>query len=350
MSSGLKASKAPGAKYWQQRADYDIKCNLDEKELKLTGTETITYYNNSPDPLDYIWLQLDENQHSNLDNANYQSSTTMPKVAGTAALERAEIKTADNGYGDKIASITDALGKALPYTINKTMMRIDLPAALKPGQQFVFKVKWSYKISDRLTIGGRGGYEFFPGDGNYLFTMTQWYPRLCVYTAISRAGKTRSPFTGRGEFALTFGNFKVQMTVPADHVVGGTGECINYAAVLTPAQLARYTQAKTSNVPVEIVTLDEAKKREANPSTAKKTWVFQASNVRDFAWTSSRKFIWDGMGQNASEGKNVLCMSYYGKEAYESLYRKYSTRLVAHTVKTYSSFYIPISVPGCPKR
>ncbi|HAL82016.1 MAG TPA: aminopeptidase [Mucilaginibacter sp.] len=335
------ASGAPGAKYWQQRADYDIKCDLDEKALKLTGRETITYFNNSPDPLDYIWLQLDENQHNNLNNANYQTSTTMPKVAGTAALERAEIKTEDNGFGDKILSITDALGKDLPYTINKTMMRIDLPAVLKPGQQFVFKVKWSYKISDRLVQGGRGGYEFFPGDGNYLFTMTQWYPRLCVYSDFQ--GWQNHQFAGRGEFALTFGNFKVQMTVPADHVVGGTGECINYAAVLTPGQLARYNQAKTSNVPVEIVTLDEAKKRETNPGTAKKTWVFQANNVRDFAWTSSRKFVWDGMGQNV-EGKNVMCMSFYGKEAY-GLWRKYSTRLVAHTVKTYSGFTFAYPYP-----
>jgi hypothetical protein len=335
------ASGAPGAKYWQQRADYDIKCALDEKTQKLTGAETITYYNNSPDPLDYIWLQLDENQHNNLNNADYQSSTVMPKVAGTTVLERAEIKTEDNGYGDKILSITDALGKELPYTINKTMMRIDMPATLKPGQHFVFNVKWSYKISDRLTYGGRGGYEYFPGDGNYLFTMTQWYPRLCVYSDFQ--GWQNHQFAGRGEFALTFGNFKVQITVPADHVVGGTGECINYATVLAPAQLALYTKAKTSNVPVQIVNLDEAKKREANPSTAKKTWVFQATNVRDFAWTSSRKFVWDGMGQMV-DGKNVMCMSFYGKEAY-GLYSKYSTRLVAHTVKTYSSFTFPYPYP-----
>ncbi|MDB5130768.1 MAG: hypothetical protein JWR02_517 [Mucilaginibacter sp.] len=335
------ASGAPGVKYWQQRADYDIKCALDEKELKLTGAETITYYNNSPDPLSYLWLQLDENQHSNIDNANYQSSSAMPKVAGTTALERAELAKQDNGYGDKILSITDALGKSIPYTINKTMMRIDLPAVLKSGQHMVFNIKWFYKISDRMSMGGRGGYEYFPGDGNYLFTMTQWYPRLCVYSDFQ--GWQNHQFTGRGEFALTFGNFKVQMTVPADHVVGGTGECINYAAVLTPGQLARYNQAKTSKVPVEIVTLDEAKKREISPAAAKKTWVFQANNVRDFAWTSSRKFIWDGMGQPV-EGKNVMCMSYYGKEAY-GLYRKYSTRLVAHTVKTYSSFTFPFPYP-----
>ncbi|MDB5018126.1 MAG: hypothetical protein JWQ84_2958 [Mucilaginibacter sp.] len=335
------ASGAPGVKYWQQRADYDIKCALDEKKLELTGAETVTYYNNSPDPLDYIWLQLDENQHNNFNNANYQNSSLMPKVAGTTQLERAELAKEDNGFGDKILSITDVLGKPLPYVINKTMMRVDLPVALKSGQHMVFNVKWNYKISDRLTLGGRGGYEYFPGDGNYLFTMAQWYPRLCVYSDFQ--GWQNHQFTGRGEFALTFGNFKVQMTVPADHVVGGTGECLNYAAVLTPAQLGRYNKAKTSDVPVEIVTLDEAKKAEANPSTAKKTYVFQANNVRDFAWTSSRKFIWDGMGQKV-EGKNVMCMSYYGKEAY-GLYRKYSTRLIAHTVKTYSSFTFPYPYP-----
>jgi hypothetical protein len=335
------ASGAPGAKYWQQRADYDIKCNLDEKNLKLTGTETITYYNNSPDPLDYIWLQLDENEHNNFDNANFQQSSVMPRGAGTLQLDRAEKPTSDNGYGDKIMSITDALGKSLPYVINKTMMRIDLPTNLKPGAKMTFNVKWNYKISDRMSLGGRGGYEYFPGDGNYLFTMTQWYPRLCVYSDFQ--GWQNHQFTGRGEFALTFGNFKVQMTVPADHVIGATGECINYAAVLSPAELARYNKAKTSAEPVEIVTLDEAKKREAAPSSATKTWVFQATNVRDFAWGSSRKFVWDGMGQKV-DGKTVMCMSYYGKEAY-SLYRKFSTKLVAHTVKSYSSFTFPFPYP-----
>ena len=250
------ASGAPGNKYWQQRADYDIKCSLDEKDLKLSGAETITYYNNSPDPLDYLWLQLDENQHNNFNNANYQSSTTMPKVGGSASLERAIIADKDNGYGDNILSLTDALGKNISYTINRTMMRIDLPAPLKPGEHFVFNIKWNYKISDRLTIGGRGGYEYFPADGNYLFTMTQWYPRLCVYSDFQ--GWQNNQFTGRGEFALTFGNFKVQMTVPADHVVGGTGECINYANVLSATELARYNKAKSSEVPVYAPTTHRA--------------------------------------------------------------------------------------------
>ncbi|QJD95059.1 M1 family metallopeptidase [Mucilaginibacter robiniae] len=336
------ASGAPGVKYWQQRADYNIKCELDEKNQKLTGSETITYFNNSPDPLDYIWLQLDENEHNNINNSGYQSSTIMPRGGVNAQiLERADKSGEDNGYGDKITSLTDAAGKKLPYVINKTMMRIDLPTPLKPGQQFAFNVNWNYKISDRMAMGGRGGYEFFPEDGNYLFTMTQWYPRLCVYSDFQ--GWQNHQFTGRGEFALTFGNFRVQMTVPADHVIGATGECVNYNAVLSPERLARYNKARNSTVPVEIVTLDEAKQAETHPSTAKKTWVFQANNVRDFAWGSSRKFVWDGMGVNV-EGKKVMAMSYYGKEAY-NLYSKYSTRLIAHTIKTYSDFSIPFPYP-----
>ncbi|MDB5062110.1 MAG: aminopeptidase, partial [Mucilaginibacter sp.] len=337
------ASGAPGVKYWQQRADYNIKCELDEKNLKLTGSETVTYYNNSPDPLTYIWLQLDENEHNTLNNANYQSSSTMPKFSTTQNVDRSAGRNgdADNGLGDVITKLTDATGKKLSYTINKTMMRIDLPAPLKPGAQFIFNLDWNYKITDRMAIGGRGGYEFFPEDGNYLFTMTQWYPRLCVYSDFQ--GWQNHQFTGRGEFALTFGNFHVQITVPSDHVVGGTGECINYNAVLSPERLARYNRAKTATAPVEIVTLAEAKKTEKAPATGKKTWVFQANNVRDFAFGSSRKFIWDGMGQKVS-GKNVMCMSFYGKEAY-NLYNKYSTRLVAHTVKTYSDFTIPYPYP-----
>ncbi|MDB4924001.1 M1 family metallopeptidase [Mucilaginibacter sp.] len=339
------ASGAPGTKYWQQRADYNIKCELDEKTQKLTGSETITYYNNSPDPLTYIWLQLDENEHNNLRNAAYPTSSTAPRGGGSVqaldAFTTSDNHSADNGYGDIITKLTDVLGNKLKYTINKTMVRIELPETLKPGQQFVFNLDWNYKISDRLKFGGRGGYEYFPGDGNYLFTMTQWYPRLCVYSDFQ--GWQNHQFAGRGEFALTFGNFKVQITVPADHVVGGTGECINYAAVLNPERLARFQKARTSKVPVEVVTLAEAKKAETAPSPAKKTWVFQANNVRDFAWTSSRKFIWDAMGQDVS-GKKVMCMSFYGKEAY-GLYSKYSTRLVAHTVKTYSSFTFPYPYP-----
>lgn len=335
------ASGAPGPKYWQQRVDYNIKCELDEPNLTLKGSETVTYFNNSPDVLTYLWLQLDENEHSTVNNAGYQTSSTLGKQLSTTQVDNLLDASKDNGYGDIITKLTDVTGKALKYTINKTMMRVDLPAALKPGQKFVFNVDWYYKISNRMVLGGRGGYELFPEDGNAFFTMAQWYPRLCVYSDFQ--GWQNHQFTGRGEFALTFGNFNVAMTVPADHTVLSTGEGQNYAQVLSPAQLARWNQANNAKEPVEIVTLAEAKNAEKNKSTAKKTWIFKADNVRDFAWTSSRKMIWDAMPAYV-EGKKVMCMSGYPKEAY-GLYRKFSTKVVAHTIKSYSKFSIPYPYP-----
>jgi hypothetical protein len=335
------ASGAPGTKYWQQRADYDIKATLDEKNLMLHGAETITYFNNSPDVLTYIWLQLDENEHSTTKNAGYPDGSSLGRGMSPAMIDNLEEAKSDNGLGVNILKITDLLGAKLKYTVNKTMMRVELPTALKPGQKFAFKVDWNYKITDRMTIGGRGGFEFFPEDGNHLFTMAQWYPRLAVYSDFQ--GWQHHQFTGRGEFALTFGNYKVAITVPSDHVVMATGACQNYAAVLSPAQLARWNKAQTSAEPVEVVTLEEAKKAEKTKATTQKTWVFNAENVRDFAFGSSRKFIWDALAANV-EGKKVMCMSAYGKEAY-GLYRPFSSKAVAHTIKTYSKFTIPYPYP-----
>ena len=335
------ASGAPGTKYWQQRADYDIKATLDEKNLMLHGAETITYFNNSPDVLTYIWLQLDENEHSTTKNAGYPDGSSMGRGMSPAMIDNLEEAKSDNGLGVNILKITDLLGAKLKYTVNKTMMRVELPTALKPGQKFAFKVDWNYKITDRLTVAGRGGFEFFPEDGNHLFTMAQWYPRLAVYSDFQ--GWQHHQFTGRGEFALTFGNYKVAITVPSDHVVMATGACQNYPAVLSPAQLARWNKAQTSSEPVEVVTLEEAKKAEKTKATTQKTWVFNAENVRDFAFGSSRKFIWDALAANV-EGKKVMCMSAYGKEAY-GLYRPFSSKAVAHTIKTYSKFTIPYPYP-----
>jgi hypothetical protein len=335
------ASGAPGPKYWQQRADYDIKATLDEKNLMLHGAETITYFNNSPDVLTYIWLQLDENEHSTTKNAGYPDGSSLGRGMSPAMIDNLEEAKSDNGLGVNILKITDLLGAKLKYTVNKTMMRVELPTALKPGQKFAFKVDWNYKITDRMTVGGRGGFEFFPEDGNHLFTMAQWYPRLAVYSDFQ--GWQHHQFTGRGEFALTFGNYKVAITVPSDHVVMATGACQNYPAVLSPAQLARWNKAQTSAEPVEVVTLEEAKKSEKTKATTQKTWVFNAENVRDFAFGSSRKFIWDALAANV-EGKKVMCMSAYGKEAY-GLYRPFSSKAVAHTIKTYSKFTIPYPYP-----
>ena len=336
------ASGAPGPKYWQQRCDYDINAELDEPNRRLIGKETITYFNNSPDVLNYLWLQLDENEHSSKNNSGYQTSNFMPKSITEQDITRFSGKIDnDREYGDNIMRVADATGKLLSYTINKTMMRVEMPLPLKPGQQFIFKVDWNYNIIERTKYGGRGGFENFPEDGNDLYTMTQWYPRLCVYSDFQ--GWQNHQFVGSGEFALTFGNFKVSMTVPADHIVMGTGQCQNYQQVLSPAQFVRWTKAQTATDVTEVATLDEAKAREKQKLTEKKTWVFKAEMVRDFAWGSSRKFVWDAMPAMV-EGKKVMCMSAYGKEAY-NLYRKYSTKTVAHTIKSYSKFTIPFPYP-----
>ncbi len=336
------ASGAPGGKYWQQKADYNIEATLDEKNLMLIGKETITYSNNSPDRLDYLWLQLDENQHKPTAENNFFDSNKLGQPGDEGAVKGLDVEERLKGLGDQILSVTDETGKALKYTINETMMRVDLPKTLMPGGKVKFNVKWQYKIGHRTVIGGRGGYEYFAEDGNSLFTMTQWYPRMCVYSDFQ--GWQHKQFTGRGEFALAFGNFTVKMTVPADHLVCSTGECQNYAQVLTPEQMARYTKASTNyNDVTEIVTLSECTAAEKNKATATKTWIFKADSVRDFAWGSSRKFMWDAMPIK-QDGRKVMCMSFYAKEA-AGLYRKYSTKTVAHTIKTYSKFTIPYPYP-----
>lgn len=337
------AAGAPGTQYWQNRADYEINAYLDEEKRNLKGSEKVTYYNNSPDALDYLWLQLDENEHSSINNAGYDFSSALPKQMSSEDLKPSELPKKNNGLGVNLEKVVDANGKALSYTVNKTMMRIDLPSPLKPGDKITFHIDWNYNISDRLSTGGRGGYEYFPEDGNDLYTITQWFPRMCVYSDFQ--GWQNHQFTGRGEFALVFGNYKVTMNVPADHIVAATGEGKNYKEVLTAEQYKRYQKSTTSNEPIEIVTLEEAKKAEKQKSNKRKTWIFEAKDVRDFAWTSSRKFIWDAMHVKIPEnGNDVMAMSLYPKEAY-GLYRKFSTKAVAHTIKTYSEFTIPYPYP-----
>ncbi len=335
------ASGAPGHEYWQQRADYDIQCRLDEINFVLEGEEVITYFNNSPDVLDYLWLQLDENQHHPEAESNFFDSNRISKPATTSTIERLDPRTMLQGYGVQILSVTDAKGNPLPYTINYTMMRVDLPQPLAPKSKLSFRVRWKYKIPERMKIGGRGGYEMME-DGNALFTITQWFPRLCVYSDFQ--GWNNKQFTGRGEFALPFGNYRVRMTVPADHVVASTGTCVNIKEVLNKTELERWNKSQTATEPIEVITLEEAKTKEKNPIKDRfKTWEFKAENVRDFAWGSSRKFIWDAMGID-NYGKRVMCMSFYPKESY-GLYRKYSTKVVAHTIRTYSKYTVPYQYP-----
>ena len=345
---------APGPKYWQQRCDYNIECRLDTENQRLEGVELITYYNRSPNTLHFLWLQLDENQHSPENDNQYFNASEIKPAMSEADLRRLESWMEKEKYGHKIQEITDENGAPLNYLINQTMMRVDLPKRLEPGASFSFRVKWHYYLVDRIqlislahgseaTNLARGGYEYFPDDDNYLFTITQWYPRLCVYSDFE--GWQTNQFTGRGEFALTFGNFTVKMTLPDDYVVGSTGQCLNYSTVLTQAQLQRWEQAQMSDEPLEIISLDEAIKMEKRKrSGTDQTWIYQAENVRDFAWTASRKFIWDAMSYTTEEGKKVMCMSYYPKESYP-IYRRFSTKAVVHTLKTYSKFTIPYPYP-----
>ena len=335
------ASGAPGPKYWQQRADYDINVDINEEANVLTGSETVTYFNNSPDILTYIWLQIDENfHHPNSDN-NYDKPSSMGNRLTHQQLLQMDPKSYMQGFGVNITALTDATGKPLSYTVNQTMMRVDMPIPLKPGQKFIFKVNWNYRIPDKLTRYGRGGYEYFAEDDNNLYSIAQWFPRLAVYSDFQ--GWQNMQFSGGSEFALAFGNYKVNITVPEDHIVAATGECKNLAAVLTPAQLTRWNQSQTATSPLEIVTLQEALDNAKEKSKGKKTWIYEAQNVRDFAFNTSRRLVWDAMAVNV-EGKKVMCMSYYGKEAYP-IYRKYSTKAVAHTIDVYSKFSTPYPYP-----
>ncbi|MFN3998871.1 M1 family metallopeptidase [Algoriphagus sp.] len=327
------ASGAPGHMYWQQQANYVINVELNDDNQSIKGSETVTYINNSPDQLTYLWIQLDQNNRSKDSDA--------PKVTESSLNSRMSLRQLEgilwhsDDYDLKIASIKDASGNPLNIAINKTMMRVDLPQPLKAGESFSFSIDWSFNIHDRMGfIGGRPGYEFFPKDGNYLYTMAEWFPRLAVYSDYQ--GWQNKQFLGSGEFALTFGNYEVRITVPADHMVGATGVLQNPEEVLSSTELNRWNKAKqTYDEPVIIRTQAEAESLEKKKASGKKTWIYKAENVRDFAWTSSRKFIWDAMAVKQG-GKDVMAMSYYGKEG-NPLWEQYSTKVVAHTIKSYSA-------------
>jgi len=331
------ASGAPGTDYWQQRADYDIKVTLDDVKQALSGRETITYTNLSPDTLPYLWVQLDQNIW---DKNSMTTSTQVSQLQDKMSFQALEGIVSDFDGGFRIESVTSKDGKALKTTTNHTMMRVDLPTPLRPKQSVSFNIKWHYNIND-ATKGGRCGYEYFPEDKNYLYEMAQFYPRMAVYS--DNQGWQHKQFLGTGEFTLPFGDYKVSITAPADHVVGATGTLQNAAQVLSATQLKRMAQAKGAKKPVLIVTQEEATKSESSRANNTKTWTFAAKNVRDFAWCSSRKFIWDAM-QITQSGKPVLCMSYYPKEG-NPLWGQYSTEVVAHTIKTYSKYTIPYEYP-----
>ena len=340
------ASGAPGPQYWQQKVDYNIRIRLNEQARRLIGSQTVAYTNNSPHTLNYLWLQLDQNRFrpDSMDNRSRTVSDTS-KISYASIRRLNALEDLNGGYD--IRNVRDALGRDLDYTITDTNMRIDLPTPLEPGKSFVFTLNFAFNMYETRVIGGRAGYECFEKedeDGNCIFLAAQWFPRLHAYTDYE--GWNNKQFLGRGEFTLEFGDYTVEITVPEDHIVSSTGVLANEEDVLTGEQQERLAEARTSDEPMFIVTPEEAEAAEGDVSRSTKTWVFEAENVRDFAWASSRKFIWDAMNvtQEEAGGDDVLAMSFYPKEA-EPLWSAYSTKAVAHTIKVYSRYSFAYPYP-----
>ncbi len=332
-------SGAPGPRYWQQKADYNMAIELNDDNQSISGSETITYHNNSPDVLQYLWLQLDQNI---LSENNTLASTGTGTVVDSAAAKLYATRVSDFKAGHNIKSVKDATGKALTYTINNTMMRVDLPQPLKPGEKYSFNIEWNFNIVDRSVFGQRSGLEYFPADGNYIYTIAQFFPRMCVYDDYE--GWQNKQFLGRGEFTLPFGDYKVKITVPSDHIIAASGVLKNPQDVLTKTEIDRFEKAKTSfDKPMIIVTQAEATAKEKTKSKQKKTWEFQADNVRDFAFASSRKFIWDAQAVKIGS-KTPLAMSFYPKEG-NPLWEAESTKAVKNTLEVYSRMTIDYPYP-----
>ena len=332
------AGGAPGHAYYQNEADYVMNLTLNDQQQKITGSETIIYHNNSQDKLEYLWLQLDQNKRA-------QSSDSYKiQTGGIKSLNTRSIKNMEPEFegGFNITSVTKKDGSKQAYTIHKTMMRINLDKPLLPGTNFTFNVDWWYNINNRMEIGGRSGYEYFEEDDNYLYTIEQFFPRMCVYN--DTEGWQNKQFLGSGEFTLPFGDYDVKIAVPTDHVVAATGNLVNANEILSEEQIKRLELAKKNEKePVFIVNEKEAIKNEKQRKKGMKTWHFKAENVRDFGWASSRKFIWDAMvvKQNSND---VLAMSFYPKEG-NPLWEQYSTKTVAHTLKCYSKYTFDYPYP-----
>ena len=335
------ASGAPGHNYWQQRADYVIKIALDEKDRELTGAATITYTNNSPDTLRYVWLNMDQNRFAGDSKyvAQRRSDGDNKESYGTL---RGGYGHRDGDFGFKVKKVSDSAGQDLNHTVVDTLMRVDLPAPLQAGGQTSFTVTWSHKIIEGEIYFGRGGYEHFEDDDNDIFQIAQWYPRLAVYS--DNEGWHQQSFLGSSEFTLQFGDFDVEITVPDDHIVAATGVLQNTDSVLTSEQQARLKQAETAETPVMIVNQQEAVRNESSKSKRNKTWHFKAENVRDFAWASSRKFQWDAQGYQTRDDRMVMAMSYYPKEA-SPLWDLYSTASQIHSMDVFGDKIFPYPYP-----
>ncbi|WP_417682485.1 M1 family metallopeptidase [Pseudidiomarina aquimaris] len=352
------AAGEPGERYWQQRADYDIQVRLDEEKRRLDASETITYYNNSPYTLKYIWVQLDQNIFRNDSRAERSDTfgshpeTDLNGIDKPARISLGQLRRqqfmADNELGFAIDKVAADNGQALSFTIVGTNMRVDLAEPLAPGAQTELAIDFGFNIVEEDAVGARSGYEHFPDDaregGNDIFLLAQWYPRVAAFTDYE--AWTNKEFLGRGEFTMEFGEFNVAIDVPADHIVSASGVLQNPQQVLTATQRERLEQARTADRPVFVVTAEEALENEKEGTDERKVWRFKAENVRDFAWASSRKFMWDAKGyqQGGDIQPEVMAMSFFPKEGGD-LWKKYSTESVIHTMEVYSRFSFDYPYP-----
>ena len=335
------ASGSPGKDYYQQKVDYTMNIILDDENSKLYGDENINYKNNSPDELSYLWIQLDQNIRGDYNMEDMKTSSGIPEMSSIDSFVE-EFTSEKFVGGFNIEKVLDENGRPLRFTINKTMMRVDLPNPIKSGQEFNFSIKWWYKINNHVPSRDRSGYEYFSEDDNRAYVIAQFFPRLAVYNDIE--GWQNYQFWGNGEFALNFGDYDVKITVPDDHIMEATGELQNPKEVLLKSELQRYKKAANSfDKPVIIVSEEEVREKEKRKSNGKSTWHFVAKNVRDFAFASSRKFIWDMMAVKIG-GKNIIASSLYPKEG-NPLWEEYSTRVVAHTLKVYSKYTFDYPYP-----
>ena len=342
-NSNRLASGAPGPNYWQQRADYHIKVILDDENQRLIGSETINYQNNSPHTLNYLWVQLDQNRFD--PNSEELLIQEAPGLDGMSFNRlKSQLYRQSFKGGHQIKKVTDSKGEKIKFSIIGTMMRIDLKKSLTPKSNYVFNIDWEYNIIDADLNRARGGYEYFKEDKNYIYEIAQWFPRMAAYTDYT--GWQNKQFLGSGEFTLEFGNYKVEITAPEDHIVAATGELQNTNSVMSDTQLDRWNKAKKNGDITFIVTPEEAKQNQSKKTkpTKTKTWIFKADNVRDFAWASSRKFIWDAKYHEFTKGKKAWAMSFYPIEA-EPLWSKYSTESIAHTLDVFSKFTFDYPYP-----
>jgi len=327
------ASGAPGKDYWQQRADYSIKATLNENDNTLSGEETITYYNNSPDNLSYLWVQLDQNVNR---KENEDFGEVMGGIRDSMNTRHMQFLTrvVDFPAGYTIKYVKDEAGNSMESLVNNTMMKLRLKQPLQSGTSITFSIGWSYHITDRsLFLLSREGYEYFPEDDNTVYLIAHWFPRMAVYN--DTEGWQNKQFQKLGEFALEFGDYTVEITVPEDHIVAATGILQNSNNVLSKVQRKRMDEAQKSfDAPVMIVTPEEAIANEKDKSKRSKTWKFTAKNVRDFAFASSRKFIWDAQAVQFSD-HTTMAMSYYPKEGLP-VWTEESTKAVIAALQVYS--------------